>query len=90
MLIALLALLGVDLIVIVVFVAFVLARKRPVIRQFGAIRGLIRVAGGEIDGLSPKWRREYGRWIRGDLAWTKAPFLFGNELVPSPCSSEAL
>jgi hypothetical protein len=81
MLIALLALLGVDLIVLVAFVAIVLTRKRWVMRQAGAFRGVIRVASGEIDGLGSKWRRGYGRWIRDVLVWTKAPFLFRNQLV---------
>jgi hypothetical protein len=27
--------------------------------------------------------RGYGRWVREVLVWTKAPFLFRNELVPS-------
>ena len=83
MLIALLAVLGVDLIVLVAFAAFVLARKRWVKRQPGAFRGVIRVAGGEVDGLRPKWGRGYGRWVRDVLVWTKGPFLFRNELVPS-------
>jgi hypothetical protein len=81
MLIAVLALLGVDLIVIVGFVAFVLTRKRWVARQPGAFRGTIRVTSGEIDGLRPKWGRGYGRWVRDVLVWTKAPFLFRNEHV---------
>jgi hypothetical protein len=81
MLIALLALLGVDLIVIVVFVVFVFTRKRWVKRQPGAFHGAIRVSGGELDGFSPKWKRGYGRWVRDVLVWTKAPFLFRNELV---------
>jgi hypothetical protein len=81
MLIALLAVLGVDLIIIVAFVAFVVTRKRWIKRQPGAFRGAIRVSGGEIDGLSPKWKRGYGRWVRDVLVWTKAPFLFRNELV---------
>lgn len=81
MLIALLALLGVDLIAIVVFVAFVLSRKRWVTHQPGAFRGAIRVTDGEVDGLGPKWSRGYGRWVRDVLVWTKAPFLFRNELV---------
>jgi hypothetical protein len=80
-LIAVLALLGVDLIVIVAFVAFVFTRKRWVKRQPGAFHGAIRVSGGEIDGLSPKWKRGYGRWVRDVLVWTKAPFLFRNDLV---------
>jgi hypothetical protein len=81
MLIALLALLGVNLIVIVAFAGSVLSRKRWVKRQRGAFRCVIRVADGEIDGLRPKWRRGYGRWVRDILVWTKGPFLFRNELV---------
>ena len=48
MLIALLALLGVDLVVIVVVGASVLGRKRGVKQQPGAFRGVIRVADGEV------------------------------------------
>jgi Protein of unknown function (DUF2550) len=81
MLIALLAVLGVNLIVIVAFAAVVLTRKRWIKRQPGAFHGAIRVSGGEIDGLSPKWKRGYGRWVRDVLVWTKAPFLFRNELA---------
>jgi hypothetical protein len=81
MLIALLAVLGVDLIVIVVVLAFVILRKRWVMRQPGAFRGAIRVASGEIDGLGPKWTRGYGRWVRDVIVWTKAPFLFRNEIL---------
>ena len=83
MLIALLAVLGVDLIVVVALAAFVLARKRWVKRRPGAFRGVIRVAGGEVDGFRPKWSRGYGHWVRGVLVWTKAPFLFRNDLVPT-------
>ncbi len=81
MLIALLAVLGVDLIVIVVLLALVLSRKRWVMKQPGAFRGSIRVADGELDGLAAKWRRGYGRWVRDVLVWTKGPFLFRNEVV---------
>src|SRR3954464_9504903 len=81
MLIALLAVLGVDLAVIVVLLALVLSRKRWVMRQPGSFRGVIRVSSGEVDGLPSKWRRGYGRWVRDVLVWTKAPFLFRNELV---------
>jgi hypothetical protein len=82
MLIALLAVLGVDLIVVVVLLALVLSRKRWVMRRPGAFHGAIRVTGGEIDGLRPKWSRGYGHWVRDVLVWTKAPFLFRNELIP--------
>jgi hypothetical protein len=81
MLIALLALLGVDLIVIVAFAAFVLGRKRWVKRQPGAFAGAIRVTSGDVEGLAAKWKRGYGRWVRDVLVWTKAPFLLRNELV---------
>jgi hypothetical protein len=88
MLIALLAVLGVDLIVLVAFAAIVITRKRWVKRRPGAFRGVIRVASGEIDGLSPKWRRGYGHWVRDVLVWTKAPFRFRNELVPTDTLDE--
>jgi hypothetical protein len=81
MVIALLAVLGVDLIVLVVFVAFVLSRKRWVRHQPGVFAGAIRTAEGEVDGLGPKWRRGYGRWVGDVLVWTKAPFLLRNEFV---------
>jgi hypothetical protein len=83
MLIALLALLGVDLIVIVGVLGVVLARRRWVTRQLGAFRGLIRVASGEIEGFRPKWSRGYGRWVGDVLVWTKAPFYFRNQLLAS-------
>ncbi|HEY6397113.1 MAG TPA: DUF2550 family protein [Solirubrobacteraceae bacterium] len=81
MLIALLAVLGVDLIVIVVLLALMLARRRWVKRQPDSFRGAIRLSGGEIDDLGPKWRRGYGRWVSDVLVWTKAPFLFRHAFV---------
>src|SRR4051794_20036676 len=81
MLIALLAILGVDLAVVAVLLVFVLSRKRWVKRQAGSFRGAIRLSSGEIDGLPSKWRRGYGRWVRDVLIWTKAPFFFRNEFV---------
>ncbi len=81
MLIALLAVLGVDLIVIVVIVAAVLSRRLWVSRQPGVFKGAIRVVQGEIPGLKAKWKRGYGRWIRDVLVWNKAPFGFRNEFV---------
>jgi hypothetical protein len=82
MLVALLAVLGVDLIVIVALVALVVSRKRWVRRQPGAFAGRIRTADGEVDGIGPKWRRGYGRWVGDVFVWTKAPLLLRNELVP--------
>ena len=83
MLIAVLALLGVDLVVIVVFLGFVLGRKRWVKRQPGAFHGAIRLVDGELEGIAPKWRRGYGHWVRDILVWTKGPFLYRNELLPA-------
>src|SRR3982751_5225183 len=81
MLIALLAILGLDLVVVAFLLVSVLSRKRWVKRQAGSFRGVIRLSSGEIDGLPLKWRRGYGRWVRDVLVWTKAPFFFRNELV---------
>jgi hypothetical protein len=81
MVIALLAVLGVDLIVIAVLLGVMLTRRRWVSHQPHAFKGAIRVVGGEVPGLGPKWKRGYGRWVRDVLVWTKAPFLFRNELV---------
>jgi hypothetical protein len=88
MLIALLALLGVNLIVVVALLAGVLTRKRWVRRQPGAFRGAIRVTRGEVDGLSAKWRRGYGRWVRDSLVWTKAPLLLRNEVLAADLIDE--
>jgi hypothetical protein len=79
---ALLALLGVDLIAIVVLLAIVISRRRWVKRRSGAFPGAIRVTTGEIHGLTPKWKRGYFLWVRDILVWTRAPFFFRNELVP--------
>jgi hypothetical protein len=81
MLVALLAVLGVNLIVIVAMMALVISRKRWVRGQPGAFAGRIRAADGEIDGVGPKWRRGYGRWVRHVLVWNKTPFLFRNEFM---------
>ena len=82
MLIALLAVLGVDLVVIVVLAALLISRRRWVSRRPGAFAGRIRAADGDFDGIGAKWQRGYGRWVRDVLVWTKAPLLFRNELVP--------
>jgi hypothetical protein len=82
MLIALLVVLGVDLIVIVGLAAGLIARRRWLKRQPGDFQGAIRVARGSVDGLGAKWKRGHGRWVRDVLVWSKAPFFFRNELVP--------
>jgi len=80
--IALLALLGVNLLVLVGLLAVVLSRKRWVTQQAGVFRGAARNVSGEAHGFHPKWRRGSGRWVHGVLVWTKGPFFFWNELLP--------
>ena len=82
MLIALLIALGVDLIVVVAFAAFVFKRRRWLKRQPGEFAGAIRVSSGDVDRLSRKWKRGSGRWVRDVFVWTKAPLMVRNELVP--------
>ena len=61
MLIALLAVLGADLVVLVFLVAVLLSRRAWVSRQRGAFKGVIRVVDGEVPGLRRKWKRGVGR-----------------------------
>jgi hypothetical protein len=81
MLIALLAVLGVDLLVLVA-VAAVLGRRRWLERQPGEFAGAIRVTSRDIHGLGPKWKHGSGRWVRDILVWSRAPLMLRNELVP--------
>jgi Protein of unknown function (DUF2550) len=83
MLIALLMVLGVDLIVIVLFAAIVLGRRRWLKRQPGQFMGALRVSSGEIERLPSTWKRGSGRWVRDVLVWSKAPLLFRDVLVPT-------
>ncbi|MGH3268756.1 MAG: hypothetical protein ACRDN1_06760 [Trebonia sp.] len=69
MLIALLAVLGVDLIVVGVLPS----RRRWVSHQPGAFKGAVGVAEGDVPGFRPKWKRGFGRWVGEVLVWAKAP-----------------
>ena len=82
MLIALLAVLGVDLTVLVAIAALMLGRRRWLKRQPGEFAGAIRVTSGDIHGLGPKWKHGSGRWVRDILVWSRAPLMRRNELVP--------
>jgi hypothetical protein len=81
-LIALLAILGVDLIVIVIFMAIVVGRRRWLKRQTGEFSGAVRVTLGDVHGLRSTWKRGSGRWVRDVLVWSKGPFLYRDYLVP--------
>ena len=82
MVIAVLILLGVNLVVIVAFVTIVAGRRRWLTKQPGAFLSAIRVTTGDVDGLPSTWKRGTGRWVRDVLVWSKAPFMFRTELVP--------
>src|SRR3954454_578674 len=82
MLIALLALFGVNLVVLVVLLGVVLTRRRWVAHQPGSFRGVARDVTGEAHGFHRKWRPGHGRWVHDVLVWTKGPFFFWNELLP--------
>lgn len=82
MLIALLAILGVDLIVIVIFAAAVLGRRRWLKQQPGEFLGAARVTRGDVHGLKWTWKRGSGRWVRDVLVWSKGPLLYRDYLVP--------
>jgi hypothetical protein len=82
MLIALLIALGVNLIVVAAFAVLLVGRRRWLKRQPGAFAGAIRLSHGDIDGLSPKWKRGSGHWVHDVLIWSKAPLMFRNEPVP--------
>jgi hypothetical protein len=81
-LIALLAVLGVDLIVIVIFAAVVLGRRRWLKQQVGEFFGAVRVPRGDVHGLKSEWKRGSGRWVRDVFVWSKGPFLYRDYLVP--------
>jgi hypothetical protein len=83
MIIALLAVIGVDLIVIVVLVSALIARRRRLMGQAGAFVGAIRVGSGEVDGVGSSWKRGYGRWVRDVFVFVKAPVFVRSVLVPT-------
>jgi hypothetical protein len=81
MLIALLAVLGVDLIVLVAFIAVVLGRRRWVSHHTGSFPGIALVVDGHVEQMSQRGRRGYGRWVRDVLVWTPAPLFLRNALA---------
>ncbi|HEY5355128.1 MAG TPA: hypothetical protein VIK57_22010 [Streptosporangiaceae bacterium] len=81
MFIALLAVLGVNLIVIVVLAGGAVSRRLWVRHQPQVFKGAIRVTDGTVHGLSGRWHRGYGRWVREVLVWTPTPLLLRNVFV---------
>jgi uncharacterized protein DUF2550 len=81
-LIALLVVLGVDLMVVIAIAVLVISRKRWLKRQAGVFTGAVRVSSGDVEGLGPKWKRGSGRWVTDVLVWSKAPLLLRSVLIP--------
>jgi len=77
-----LVLLGVDLAVIVMLTAAVILRRRSITGRRGAFKGMLRVAEGEVDGLSEEWKTGYGHWVRNVLVWDMSPFFLRTRLIP--------
>jgi hypothetical protein len=80
--VALLALLGVDLGVILVILGAALYRRRAVKGRRGAFKGKLRVTEGELDGFSSKWKTGYGHWVHDVLVWNPAPLYVRTQLIP--------
>lgn len=82
MVIALLAVLGVTLIVIVAATVTALGGRRWVSRQDGAFRGIAWIIDGELASLSTRSKRGNGRWVHHVLVWTPAPFFLTERMMP--------
>jgi len=74
-LIALLVVLGVDLVVVFGLVVLVVWHNRWLRKQPGEFTGAIRVSSGQVSGLRSKWMRGSGRWVRDVLVWNSVEAL---------------
>jgi hypothetical protein len=81
MLIALLAIIGVDLIVSVVFAIVVSGCRWWVRHHAGAFAGPALVADGDLAEFGTRRRRGDGRWVRDVLVWTPVPRCLRNAIV---------
>jgi len=88
-LIALLAALGVNLLVLVALLAALLVRRRRLSRRPGAFRGAARVVEGDARGLRRRWTAGYGLWVRDVFVWTPASLLLHTVLLPVDAVSAA-
>ena len=89
MLVALLAVLGVNLLALIALLAAMLGRRHWLAGRPGAFRGAVRVVDGEAKGLRRRWRAGYGRWVRDVFVWTQAPLLLRTVLLPVDAVSAA-
>jgi len=81
MLIALLVVLGVDLVVVLAIALLVIGHARLLKRQPGEFDGAIRVTSGEVEGLRSTWTRGSGRWIGDVVVWNGAPLRLRSTVV---------
>ena len=79
---ALLVLLLVDLVLILALLGVLIRRRRTVTGRRGAFKGKLRVAEGELEGLSRNWSSGYGHWVRDVLVWDIGPLLVRTRLIP--------
>ena len=82
MVIALLAVLGVNLAVLGVIVIAALGRRKWVRRHSGSFGGVARAVSGDPHGFGSHPRRGYGRWVHDVMVWTPAPLFLRNALAP--------
>ena len=81
MLIALLVVLGVDLVVVLALALLLVGHNRWLKKQPGAFAGAIRVSSGRVDGLRSTWTRGSGRWMRDVLVWNGAPLKLRSHVI---------
>jgi hypothetical protein len=82
MIIALLAILGVSLWVILAFVALMIARRRWLTVQPGAFRCATRAINGDVPRVGGRrWRRGWGRRAQDVLVWDPMPTLVGSSML---------
>jgi hypothetical protein len=80
-LIALLVVLGVDLVIVLALVLLVIWHNRWIQGQPGEFAGAMRVSSGEVKGLRPTWTRGSGRWVRDVLVWNGAPMKLRSTVI---------
>jgi hypothetical protein len=80
--IALLAVLGVNVAVLVVMVIAALGRRKWVRDHRGSFGGVARAVSGHPEGFGSRPRRGYGRWVHDVMVWTPAPLFLRNALAP--------
>ena len=81
MLIALLVVLGVDVVVVLALALLVILHNRWLNRQPGEFAGAIRASSGKVRGLRSEWTRGSGRWVRDVLVWNGAPLKLRNTVI---------